>query len=76
MLQNIHLVVIFKARPPAGRAGDGGVEDGEVDEGVGSHEEVGEEGGDDIEISDQHTHQAYGKHLQKLNKCCHPHIFG
>ena len=31
------------------------MEDAEVDEGVGSHKEVGEEGGDNIELTHQDT---------------------
>ncbi|KAG7232416.1 hypothetical protein INR49_008879 [Caranx melampygus] len=33
------------------RVGEGGVEDGEVDEGVGGQEEVGDDGSDDVELS-------------------------
>lgn len=34
-----------------GRVGDGGVETAEVDEGVGAQEEVGDDGGNGVELS-------------------------
>ena len=50
-------VVVLEGRPPPRRLGDGGVKHGEVDQGVGRHEEVGQEGGDDVQLADEEAPQ-------------------
>ena len=41
-------VVPLEGRPPAGRLGDARVEHGEVDQGIGGHEKIGEQGWDNV----------------------------
>ena len=52
----------MEARPPPRRLGDAGVEHREVDQSVGSHEEVRQESWHNIEITNQDTDEADSKH--------------
>ena len=41
----------LERRSPARGFGDAGVEDGEVDQAVSGHEEVGQQGGDHVQLT-------------------------
>jgi len=56
------LVIVLERGPPSWRVGDAGVEDGEVDDGVGANEEVRKETGHQVEISDQDADQSHCGH--------------
>ena len=46
-----YTVAYLECWSPAGGLGDAGVEDGEVDQGVGRHEEVGQQRGDHVQLT-------------------------
>ena len=45
------IIIHLERRPPPRLLRDGGVEDGEVDERVGGHEEVGQDGGHEVKVA-------------------------
>ena len=57
----------LEGRPPSGRLCDRSVEDWEVDEGVGGHEEVGQEGRHGLEIADQNAADGDAENLRSNN---------
>ena len=44
-------IMYLERRSPARGFGDAGVEDGEVDQAVGGHKEVGQQGGDHVQLT-------------------------